>query len=304
MEMNARLPEMNAYLFAGLAVLCWSTVATAFKLTLAQIDVFQLVFIASLISTLVLLAFVITKGEVTALWRGFSQYPALSILTAFLNPLGYYFVLFAAYDRLPAQVAQPINYTWAIVLTLMSILFLGQRMLKTDLIAAAVCYMGVILITRQGALSWSTPDGPGVLLALASTFIWAGYWIINIRDRRDPTITLCLNFLLATPIAGLLCAVFSSITDISIGGLAGAIYIGCFEMGVAFLCWSHALKLAANTSRVSNLIFLSPFFSLVLIHFVLGEQLHLTTLAGLMVITGGLLLQQWGASRQQIEFER
>jgi len=31
--------------------------------------------------------------------------------------------------------------------------------------------------------------------------------------------------------------------------------------------------LAENTSRVSNLIFLSPFLSLVLIHYILGEPI-------------------------------
>ena len=33
-----------------------------------------------------------------------------------LNPVAYYLVLFKAYDLLPAQVAQPINYAWPIVL--------------------------------------------------------------------------------------------------------------------------------------------------------------------------------------------
>jgi drug/metabolite transporter (DMT)-like permease len=65
-------------------------------------------------------------------------------------------------------------------------------------------------------------------------------------------------------------------------------------MGLAFLCWSQALRLAQNTSRVSNLIFLSPFLSLILIHFILGEPIYSTTYLGLIVIVAGLLLQKSG----------
>jgi hypothetical protein len=56
------------------------------------------------------------------------------------------------------------------------------------------------------------------------------------------------------------------------------------------------LRLAENTSRVSNLIFLSPFLSLILIHFILGEPIYSTTYLGLVVIVAGLLLQKGGST--------
>jgi len=46
-----------------------------------------------------------------------------------------------------------------------------------------------------------------------------------------------------------------------------------------------ALQYAENTAKVSNLIFIAPFCSLVLIHFALG----------LLFIVAGLLYQQFGA---------
>ena len=42
-------------------------------------------------------------------------------------------------------------------------------------------------------------------------------------------------------------------------------------MGITYVLWQWALRYAENTSRVGNLIFISPFCSLVLIHFVLGR---------------------------------
>ena len=54
------------------------------------------------------------------------------------------------------------------------------------------------------------------------------------------------------------------------------------------------MKLATNTSRVSNLIFISPFLSLVFIYFILGEVILPSTWVGLVLIVAGLWLQQVG----------
>ena len=48
----------KAYLFAGLSVFFWSTVATAFKLALSEYDFIQVIFYASAV-TVILLFFVL-----------------------------------------------------------------------------------------------------------------------------------------------------------------------------------------------------------------------------------------------------
>lgn len=286
--------QKKALAYALLTVLFWSTVATAFKVALRYLDIFQLVFYASLTSALILLVAVAIKRRLGELRKTLATHWRLCLVSASLNPVLYYLVLFAAYDRLPAQVAQPINYTWAIVLTFLSIVILKQKMLWQDIAAALICYVGVVIIVGQGDwVSLRLEDVPGIVLALGSTVIWATYWILNIRDTREPTIALCLNFTVAVPVTLVICLIFSNPLAVEPLGLAGAAYVGLFEMGLAFLFWSHALKLAENTSRVSNLIFLSPFLSLFFINEVLGEPIYLTTWVGLAVIVSGLLLQQY-----------
>jgi drug/metabolite transporter (DMT)-like permease len=76
-------------------------------------------------------------------------------------------------------------------------------------------------------------------------------------------------------------------------GIAGAVYVGLFEMGITFVLWLKALKLSRTTAQVSNLIYMSPFVSLVLIHFVVGERILLTTLIGLIFIITGIVIQQY-----------
>ncbi len=283
----------RAYWYAGITVLLWSTVATAFKLALQLLDIYQLILYACATSCLVLLTALSVQGDAGKLANTFRVHWRITLISGCLNPLMYYLVLFAAYDRLPAQVAQPINYTWAIVLTVLSVVILGQRITMRDVLATMVCYTGVVLICVQGQWHLPVTSLAGIGLALGSTLIWASYWIINIRDSREPTIALTLNFLVALPLALTLCWVMSSPFDVTLKGMGVAGYIGLVEMGLAFLFWSRALKLAPNTSLVSNLVFLSPFLSLILIHNVLGENIHITTWLGLVVIIAGLMLQQF-----------
>ena len=122
--------------------------------------------------------------------------------------------------------------------------------------------------------------------------IWALYWLVSTRNSRDPIACLCLNFLVAAPVAVALCAGFSSLVVPSWAGIAGAAYVGLFEMGVTFALWSTALRLSSGVSRVGNLIFLSPLASLIFIATILGETIHYATLVGLALIIPGVLLQQ------------
>ena len=74
-------------------------------------------------------------------------------------------------------------------------------------------------------------------------------------------------------------------------GWVGAIYVGLFEMGFGFVLWLMALRHATNTAPISNLIFISPFASLVLLNLLIGETIHPATPIGLGLIVAALLIQ-------------
>jgi drug/metabolite transporter (DMT)-like permease len=63
--------------------------------------------------------------------------------------------------------------------------------------------------------------------------------------------------------------------------------------------WLGALKSTNNTARISNLIFASPFISLILLATIIGEEIHPSTLIGLVMIIIGLVVQQLKFSRKQ-----
>jgi drug/metabolite transporter (DMT)-like permease len=292
--------DRRALLLGLSAVLLWSTAATAFKLALASLTVLQLLMVATCTSTVALLGTLLWQGRLAEVAGALRAAPLRAVLMASLNPLLYYCILLAAYDRLPAQQAQTINYTWAITLAILSIPVLGHRLGLRDWLAVLIGYFGVVVIATEGnpfSLQFSSVSGVG--LALLSTLVWAVFWLLSARETRDPAVTLSAYFLCAAPMSVLLVFVAGDGMPAPGKGLASAVYVGFFEMGFTWLLWSGALRVASNASRVGNLIFLSPLLSLVLIYSILGEDIHPATLLGLALIVPGIILQQRSPPRRQ-----
>ncbi len=283
-----------AVVFALTAVAMWSTVATAFKLSLQEMSVLQLLTGASFFSLSVLSITLFVRKELQhAITTLPSSFRSLLVL-ALLNPVLYYIVLLEAYDLLPAQVAQSLNYTWAITLTLLSVPILGHKLTKSDILAIILGYIGVVFIAFSGKSISGELSLWGVFLALFSTIIWASYWLLNARNNAPPITKLFQSFLLATPLLFIILVASGSFsTHITLKQLYGMAYVGVFEMGLAFICWQMAMHYTNKVSQVGTLIFLSPFISLFIINKFLGEPLSLFTFIGLGLIVTGILFQQY-----------
>ncbi len=283
----------QAIFFGLTAVFFWSTVATAFKLSLQLLSPVELVLYSSVVSTLVIALILILQGKFSLVLHCSAKEYWLSLLLGFLNPFLYYLILFKAYELLPAQQAQPINYTWAITLSLFSVPLLKQKVYPQQWLALLISYCGVVIISTEGKpFSMHFTSGFGVVLALVSTIVWALYWILNTRDTREPVVGLFLNFCCGSFFILLYVLVSHTLRQPPLAGVAGAAYVGVFEMGLCFVLWLKAMKLTDNTATISNLIYLSPFLSLFFIHFLLKEHILPATIVGLGCIVGGLLCQR------------
>ena len=275
-------------LYALAAVALWSTVATGFKLGLDAMAPLQLLALGSVAS----LAFFV--AAYLAVRPGPAPRAALrrAAVLGLVNPLAYYVVLFEAYDRLPAQIAQPLNYTWAITLAVLAVPILGQRLDRRTLAGILVSYLGVVVLVTQGEFTgFDRFDGPGILLALASTVLWAGYWLATVRLDLHPVALLLAVFAAGTPCVVALCALTVGLPPLTLENVGYGLWVGLVEMGVTFLLWQRALALATHAGRISQLIFLSPFLSLAMIANVLGERIHPSAVVGLVLIVAGLLFR-------------
>jgi len=286
-----RIPK--AYVYALFSVLLWSTVATAFKLGLQVLSPLYLILIASACSLVIFFVAIVIQGKLrelfTVSWAGLGK----SALLGALNPFGYYLILFQAYSLLPAQVAQPLNMIWPITLALLSVPLLKHKITFRNIIAILISFVGVIFISSQGSLAgMRNTNLTGALLALGSSVIWSLFWILSVMDKRDEIFKLFWNFAFGLVFLLLFAVVFTDFRWPDPKGIPAAIYVGIFELGITYILWMKAMHVSENNAKTGNLIFLSPFLSLLFIHFILGETIFSTTFIGLALIISGIWFQQ------------
>lgn len=291
--MSINSQQKKAYGLALLVVLLWSTISSAFKITLRFLPFEALVF-WSVVNGVLVLTLVNQLGKEPLRFKTLTGKNYLSsAMMGFFNPFLYYLVLIKAYDLLEAQVAGTLNYFWPIVLVLFSIIFLGQKIQVRGLVAIFISFLGIVIISTGGnPFSLHFTNTLGVLLAIGSAFLWASYWILNMKDQREDTGKILLNMVFGLVYLVVWFLIQGQWPHLpSLKGYLGTLYIGIFEMGITFVIWLKALKLSSDTAKVSNLIYLSPFLGLFWINFIVGESIHLSTLVGLVFIVGGILFQ-------------
>jgi len=288
--------QTRAYLYACVAVLLWSTIASAFKISLRYVDVLTLLFYASLTASVFLFLYLLFLKKLKLLKAFTGRDYLRSALLGFLNPFLYYAILLKAYSILKAQEAVTLNFIWPIMLVLLSIPILHQRIGLRSILAIIISFLGVFVIATEGnVLGFKFTNTVGVLLASGSSVIWALFWIYNVKDKRDEAVRLFVNFAFGTVFIFLSVLLFSNVTIPTRNGLLGAAYVGLCEMGITFLVWLKALRLSKTTAHVVSLIYLVPFFALVLISLFVGEQILFSTGIGLVLIVGGIILQKFWA---------
>lgn len=287
----------KSILLASVAVLSWSTVATAFKVALSYLTHFEMLLVASFTS-LAIFAVVLTVqgrwGAVKALPRRTWGYFALLGL---LNPVAYYLVLFKSYDLLPAQVAQPVNYFWPIFLLVLLALFAKQRIPAKKYVGMFISLGGLVLISAGGGQMGNLEISPfGLFLGLMSAVLWATYWMVNNKNshKADATIACFMSFLFGS-IYLAIGALFVGVNLHTLPGILSGMYVGAFEMGIPFICFGLAIRTTSNPALVNQLCYLSPFLSLFFVSTILGEQIVPTTYIGLSLIVAGIVFNEYFA---------
>ncbi|RLD74922.1 MAG: EamA/RhaT family transporter [Bacteroidetes bacterium] len=285
--------QQKAYLLALIAILLWSTAGSAFKLTLEHISSAQLLLYASFFSLLFLTAWKAVEGNLILSFKISQREYLNSAIMGLLNPFAYYIILFEAYDLLLAQEAVALNYVWPLTLVLLSIPVLKQRISLLSVLAILISFAGMLVIIMKGSFGDVELSSPrGIFFALISSFFWASYWLMNMKDKREEVSKLLVNFVFG--FFYVLIYVFVTGVDIQISmeGIGGSIYVGLFEMGLTYVLWLKALQLSSTTAKVSNLVYISPFLSLMFVSVAVGETIYLYTIGGLALIVGGIVLQR------------
>jgi len=81
-----------------------------------------------------------------------------------------------------------------------------------------------------------------------------------------------------------------SIPKVSLSQLAGLGWLGVMTSALGFVFWFKALQ-HGDTAKMANVVFLTPFLSLVFIYFLIGERILISSVMGLILIVVGIVIQ-------------
>ncbi len=279
------------YLYAGFAILSWSTIATISKLLLGSLDSMQITFISSAFAFAFLLVLNIIKGNM----KLFRQYKASEyIVMSGIGILGifiYHLFLYMGIDCMDASQAFIINYLWPIMAVLSACIILKEKMTVRKGVAIFLSFVGVIIVTANGNLLEIGSDTlTGALYCVIAAVSYGLFSALNKKKDYDKYFSMMVFYLAATLVSlGYIIATKSSFT-LDAMQVTGLLWMGIFTNALAFTFWAIAVKMG-DTAKVSNLAYITPFLSLVWTTLILHEEFNPHSLIGLSVIILGIFIQ-------------
>lgn len=214
----------------------------------------------------------------------------------FIGVFVYYLFLYIAISYLKAQEAFVINYLWPVMIIIFAIPILGEKFTYKKLLAVIFSFFGVVIIATQGNLQQLHFEKPiGVIFAIIAAMSYGLFSVLGKKQNYDKTTSMFFYYLFTFIYTLIAILLFSFIPKIENLQILGLMWTGIFTSGGAFLLWFLALKYG-DTAKIANIAFLTPFFSLVYIYFLLHETILISSLIGLLFIFIGIFMQNYKKS--------
>ena len=278
------------YLYAAVAILLWSTIATISKLLLDKMNSYQVLMISSLFAAAILFLVSVINGRIKLLSAYRAKDYLLTLLIGIPGTFMYYVFLYLGTERMAASQAFMINYLWPIMSIVFACIILKEKLTARKCLAVSLSFLGVITVAGDDIINFTPETLAGVLLCALAAASYGAFTALNRKWNYDDTITVMLSYF-ATFILTLVINLFIG-EELTLGAyeILGFAWNGIFTMGIATVAWALALK-SGGTARISNLAYVTPFLSLVWTFFILHEPIKPLSIFGLAIIVLGIFIQ-------------
>ena len=290
----------GAYSYVLVAIVLWATTAAASKILLTGgLTSTQVVFFWSLLSIAPLFIAVLWQKKLhlhrAYTLRDYLRFAAVGGLGVFL----YNFLLLSAFARLAAQEAFLINYLWPIMVVIFGIIILRDTFTLRTAFALLLSFAGVAIIAMHGNLfSLAFSDPLGVLFAVAGAVCYGLFGALDKKAGGDKIVNMLVYSMPAAAVSFLVMMFSDGFPALSLPQFLGLMWLGVAAGAIGFTCWLTGLS-GLDTARASNLVFLTPFLSLVFIRIFVGEAILLSSVGGLMLILCGIIVSSLKARRRK-----
>ena len=280
----------KTYLFAGIAIFLWSTVATVCKLLLGTLNNFQLLWMNASIAGIFLLLVNLVCGH----FKKYKNYRFKDYLImagiGIPGTLFYYIFFYAGTDMMPASQAFIINYLWPIMSVVCACIVLKEKFTPKKILAILISFLGVVIVMGGALKSWDKQTLMGALCCILGAVSYGIFTSLNQKMNYNKTMTLMSSYFATFIITTVINGVRGDMFVPQMNQWAGFLWNGIFAVAIANTCWVVALT-KGNTAKVSNLAYITPFLSGVWTCIFLKEEITLNMMLGLAVIILGVFVQ-------------
>ncbi|MDP2628579.1 MAG: DMT family transporter [Nanoarchaeota archaeon] len=286
-----------AIVYALITIVLWGTVAAVSKLLLKNITNFQLMFYVALFSTISLFILTLFNGKFKSSINLFLKNKSFLILLGILGLGIYQFFYFTSLANAPAAQVNVLNYLWPIFILIFSIFILNEKSSFSKWFGFLLGLLGaIIVITRGNFLSFESIYFYGYLLAIGAAISWGLFSVLSKLKKMDALESVFIFNLVGLVFMFCLMFLTNSSFKIPVNELFGTMYIGAIPTALAFMFWVKSLQLG-KPSTIANLAHFTPFISLLFIFIILGEEILLSEIIGLVIIVSGIFIQFLGKKK-------
>ena len=287
----------KSYIYAGLTVLIWSTLATVVKLVLKDIPNFQALAISSAFAFVFLLILNIINGSI----KEMKHYRIKDCLTmaglGFLGLFMYSALYYYGIAELGSQEACILNYLWPMMIVIFACIILKERITVKKIIAMLMSFAGIVVLTLSSGGASSGNRLFGIIACVTAAVCYGLFSVLNKKHSLNQNVTMMWIWFTTAVCSLVLSLIFENWQPIAGVQWLGIAWLGIVVNAVAYLLWAIALKGASDSAKIANLAYLVPFISIIISWLVLKEQITINAVLALVLIIGGILIQSISLKR-------
>jgi drug/metabolite transporter (DMT)-like permease len=283
--------EHKSYLYVIGALLLWSAATPTAKLVLKTLSSLQVLFYSSLIAFVSLLMIALLQRKITIIKQYRLQDYRHFAIMGFLGIFLYYNLFYYGLKTVSTQQAVVINYSWPIWVVIFAAIILKEQFNLQKIIALIMGFFGIFIVISKGnVFSPTLPDIQGVLFIISGAASYGVFSVLGKKDSYDKLTAVLFYFMFSWIFITIQILLFSEIPKISLTEFCGLVFLGLCVNALGYTLWFLALKYG-DTAKISSIVFLTPFFSLIFIYLLLGEPILFSSLLGLSLIISGIVMQ-------------
>ena len=286
------------YLFAAISILGWSTVATVVKLLLGSMNSFQVLCISALLASLFLFAVSCITGSIKKLKTYKPRDYLISVLIGLPGTFFYYIFYYSGTSFMLASQAFIVNYLWPIMCVVFACIILKEKLTAVKLLALGLSFVGVIVVVGRDILSFEWHTLIGAALCALGAICYGIFTAFNKKSAYEKPHTMMISFFASFLLTSVICLVRGDFPILNGVQLLGMAWNGIVSIGIASTLWQLALS-GADTAKISNLAYITPFLSMIWTWLILGEEISPWSLIGLGIIMLGILIQLWFGDKKK-----